>query len=68
MIFGGDNPILTLLILSLLFNDGCGFCGDSCDSIIWLLLLSRCFGGFNGGITTASAAAHGCNCGCGCPR
>jgi len=67
MFFGGENPILALLILSLLFNDGCGFFGGSGQSIIWLLILSKFFGGFGDGIEP-TAAAHGCGCGCGCSR
>ncbi len=56
--FGGSN-LTWVLVLLLLLGDDNGF-GGSCDTLIWLLLLSRYCGGENG---------CGCNnqnrpCGC----
>ena len=50
---GGTN-LTWLLVLILLIGDGENGCGMSCDTLIWLLLLSRFCGGENG-----------CGCGCG---
>ena len=50
---GGTN-LTWLLVLLLLLGDSEGGMGFSCDTLIWLLLLSRFCGGENG-----------CGCGCG---
>ena len=50
---GGTN-LTWLLVLLLLIGDGENGMGISCDTLIWLLLLSRFCGGENG-----------CGCGCG---
>ncbi len=50
---GGTN-LTWLLVLLLLLGDGENGNGFSCDTLIWLLLLSRFCGGENG-----------CGCGCG---
>lgn len=57
--FGGSNLTWVLVLLLLLGDDNNSF-GGSCDTLIWLLLLSRYCGGENG-----------CGCGnsnrpCGC--
>ena len=46
------NSMWWILILLLVLDDGC----NTCDSLIWILLLSR----FCGGEETS-----GCGCGCG---
>jgi hypothetical protein len=50
---GGTN-LTWLLVLLLLIGDNDNGSGVSCDTLIWLLLLSRFCGGENG-----------CGCGCG---
>ena len=50
---GGTN-LTWLLVLLLLLGDNENGMGFSCDTLIWLLLLSRFCGGENG-----------CGCGCG---
>ena len=51
--FAGGNSMWWILILLLILDDGCG---NTCDSLIWILLLSR----FCGCEETPS-------CGCGAP-
>ncbi len=52
--FGGSNMTWILVLLLIMDNGDEGGC--SCDSLIWLLLLSR-FCGLGDGST-------GCGCGC----
>lgn len=52
--FCGGNSMWWILILLLILDDG----GNTCDSLIWILLLSRFCG--NCGEETPS-----CGCGCG---
>ena len=62
MNFLGDNNIVWILLLLLIFdNDECG-CGIGCDSIIWLLILSKFCCGERGG---RRGIFGGCGCGCG---
>ncbi len=51
---GGTNLTWLLVLLLLLGDNDNGMGGVSCDTLIWLLLLSRFCGGENG-----------CGCGCG---
>ena len=51
---GGTNLTWLLVLLLLLGDNDNGMGGISCDTLIWLLLLSRFCGGENG-----------CGCGCG---
>ncbi|MEG1523766.1 MAG: chorion class high-cysteine HCB protein 13 [Clostridia bacterium] len=54
--FCGGNSMWWILILMLVLDDGC----NTCDSLIWILLLSRfCNCG-------DEPANNGCGCGCGC--
>lgn len=59
--FAGGNSMWWIIILLLILNDG----DNTCDSLIWILLLSRFCGGDD--------ASCGCGCGatartnsCGC--
>ncbi|MCL2695931.1 MAG: chorion class high-cysteine HCB protein 13 [Clostridiales bacterium] len=68
--FGGDNNIVWILLLILIFdNDECG-CGIGCDSIIWLLILSKfCCGERGGrrfGLGCGCRREEPCGCTCGC--
>ena len=66
MNFLGDNNMVWILLMLVIFDGGddCGG-GCGCDSIIWLLLLSKfCGGGARGG----RAFGLGGGCGCGCER
>ena len=50
--FAGGNSIWWILVLLLILNDG----QSTCDSLIWILLLSRFCGN-----------DESCGCGCGGP-
>ena len=50
----GSNNLMWILVLLLILGDGNNG-GTSCDTLIWLLLLSRYCGG--------GEAAFGCGCG-----
>ena len=54
MNFGNNNMMWILVLLLILGESGSGGCA-SCDTLIWLLLLSRYCGDNDGG----------CGCGCG---
>ena len=56
--FCGGNSMWWILILLLVLDDG----GNTCDSLIWILLLSRFC---NCGEETGGG---NCGCGCGAPR
>lgn len=58
--FGGGSSMSWILILLLVLDDGC----MSCDSLIWILLLSRFCGG-ECGETNCGCNGNVCNtCGC----
>lgn len=61
MNFGGNN-IMWILILLLILGDGNGGC-SSCDTFIWLLLLSRYCGG-DGDCGCGGNGTIGRSCGC----
>ncbi len=53
----GGTSLTWILVLMLIIGDGENGCGGmTCDTLIWLLLLSKFCGGDEGG---------GCGCGCG---
>ncbi len=60
MNFGGSN-LTWLLVLLLLLGDGDN--GVSCDTLIWLLLLSRYCGGNCGCGGNTPQNNGGCGCG-----
>lgn len=61
--FAGGNSMWWILILLLILNDGNG---NTCDSLVWILLLSRFCGGESGlGCGCGATAARTCGCGCG---
>ena len=53
--FAGGNSMWWILILLLILNNDNGSC-NTCDSLVWILLLSK----FCGGDDSSS-----CGCGCG---
>ena len=62
--FAGGNSMWWILILLLILDDG----SSTCDSLVWILLLSRFCGGDCGSSTcpcgTANTARTTCGCGC----
>lgn len=58
---GGTN-LTWLLVLLLLIGDNDNGCGFSCDTLIWLLLLSRSCGGDNNGIFGGCQQNRPCGC------
>ena len=58
---GGTNLTWLLVLLLLLGDNESGF---SCDTLIWLLLLSRSCGGDNNGIFGGCGCSQNRTCGC----
>jgi len=58
--FGGGGSMWWIIILLLLSDDGCI---NTCDSLVWILLLSRFCGGDDCGCP-GTTRSSGCGCGC----
>jgi len=59
--FGGTNLTWILVLLLLLGDNDNGMGGVGCDTLIWLLLLSRYCGGDNGCGCQNQNRPCGCN-------
>lgn len=60
---GSFNMMWILVLLLVLGNGDCEG-GASCDTLIWLLLLSRYCGGDCGCNSCPTRSSNGCGCGC----
>lgn len=58
--FAGGNSMWWILILLLVLDDGC----NTCDSLIWILLLSRFCDCGETPCPCSSAGTTRCGCGC----
>ncbi len=59
--FAGGNSMWWILILLLILDDGCG---NTCDSLIWILLLSRFCDCGESSCGCAAPPRNPCGCGC----